>query len=286
LLFVYSYFPHCCFSLCRKNPDAAIDLIDEAAAALRLQLESKPDEVESLDRKILTLQIELASLSSESDQVSKDRKAKLELELSLTQKEYDGLMKIWVEEKRKIDDIKDLKLKLEEARIELETIGSAGNQLERAAELKYGIIPDLEKKEMALEKDQETGLSALLHDRVTSEDIASVVSRITGVPLRNLLRGEREKLLKVEEHLKQRVVGQDSVLETIGNSVRLSRAGLTSPKRPLASFLLCGKTGTGKTETCKALAEFLFDDEQSLIQINCSELSEQHSVSSRSMMAE
>lgn len=248
-------------------------------------MESKPDSIEALDRKILTLQIELASLSSETDQVSKDRKSKLELQLQTIKKEYDDLMKVWVEEKAKIDEIKEVKLKLEEAKVELETIGNSGNQLERAAELKYGIIPDLEKKLPKEEYNQEEGSdptansATLLHDRVTSSDIASVVSRITGVPLRNLLRGEREKLLQVEDHLKRRIKGQDAILESIGNSVRLSRAGLTSPKRPLASFLLCGRTGTGKTETCKALAEFLFDDEKSLIQINCSELSEAHSVS-------
>ncbi|KDN52082.1 P-loop containing nucleoside triphosphate hydrolase protein [Tilletiaria anomala UBC 951] len=272
----------------RKNPDAAIDLLDEAASALRLQQESKPEAIESLERNVITMQIELESLRHETDIASKSRRDTLEIELRDKKEEMERLTAVWNEEKRKLDDVRDIKEKLEDAQVELERMTREGN-LQRVAELQYAVIPELKKR---LPQEDEDGSSqegqqgqddkdqgSFLHDRVTSEDIAAVVARTTGIPVSNLLRGDRERLLHIEDSLRQRIVGQDEALTTMAEAIRLSRAGLQSQTKPLASFLMLGQTGTGKTETCKAVADFLFDSKDALIMLDCSELSEQHSIS-------
>jgi ATP-dependent Clp protease ATP-binding subunit ClpB len=271
----------------RRMPDGPLDLVDEAASALRLQQESKPERLEQLDREILRYQIELESLRHEDDVASQERQAEINSKLDKVRKESQRLTALWKSERERLDRVKELKEQLEQARIELEQATRNG-EFQRVAELQYGRIPDLEQKlpaeeekvrqtqEQASNEGEET---ILVHDRVTSDDIAAVVSRQTGIPLRNLLRGERERLLHVEDALRQRIVGQDEALNAIGEAVRLTRAGLQSERRPLASFLMAGSTGTGKTETCKALANFLFDSEDALIQLNMSEYSESHSVS-------
>ncbi|PWN32850.1 uncharacterized protein FA14DRAFT_125905 [Meira miltonrushii] len=271
----------------RRMPDGPLDLVDEAASALRLQQESKPERLEQLDREILRYQIELESLRHEDDVPSQERQAEINSKLDKVRQESQRLTALWKSERERLDRVKALKEQLEQARIELEQATRNGD-FQRVAELQYGRIPDLEQKlpaeeekvrqtqEQATKEGEET---ILVHDRVTSDDIAAVVSRQTGIPLRNLLRGERERLLHVEDALRQRIVGQDEALSAIGEAVRLTRAGLQSERRPLASFLMAGSTGTGKTETCKALANFLFDSEDALIQLNMSEYSESHSVS-------
>ncbi len=271
----------------RKNPDASIDLVDEAASALRLQQESKPEVIETLEREVMTMQIELASLRHESDLASKARRETIEAELEAKRTEMDALTGVWNEEKRKLEEVREVKERLEEINVELERMTREGN-LQRVAELQYAIIPELKKR---LPKEDDGGTmvederssskapTSLLHDRVTSEDIAAVVARITGIPVRNLLRGDRERLLHIEEHLQQRIVGQDEALRSMAEAIRLSRAGLQNAEKPLASFLMLGQTGTGKTESCRALADFLFDSKDALIKLDCSELSEAHAVS-------
>ncbi|PKI84616.1 hypothetical protein MVES1_001862 [Malassezia vespertilionis] len=263
----------------RKLPDSAIDLLDEAMSALRLQQESKPEQIETLDREILTLQIELESLRNETDPLSVERRGFCEQELNVKRQECAKLTSTWMEEREHLDKVKEIKGEIERSRIELERATREGD-FQRVAELTYGRIPDLNAE---LPKEEElikgaNGESSMLHDRITSDDIANVVAKITGVPVRNLIRGERERLMGIEDQLRHRIVGQDQALEAIGHAVRLSRAGLHSAKRPLASFMFLGGTGVGKTEAAKGLAEFLFDSEK-MIQINCSELSESHSVS-------
>lgn len=265
----------------RKLPDSAIDLLDEAMSTLRLQQESKPEAIETLDRDILTLQIELESLRHESDPLSIERKAIVEKELNEKRQESATLTSSWMEERERLDKMKRTKEEMEEARIQLEQATREGD-FQRVAELQYGRIPELAKQlpkenEM-LNGDGSQTKSPMLHDRVTSDDIAAVVAKMTGVPVRNLLRGERERLMGIEDSLRHRIVGQDEALTSIGEAVRLSRAGLNSSKRPLASFMFLGGTGVGKTEAAKGLAHFLFDTEK-MVQINCSELSEAHSVS-------
>ncbi|UZJ54944.1 hypothetical protein CBS101457_004264 [Exobasidium rhododendri] len=274
----------------RKMPDGPLDLVDEAASALRLQQESKPEKIEALDRDILRYQIELESLRHENDLISEEREAEIQGKLKVKQDESKRLTLLWTSERERLDEVKDLKEQLEMARIELEQATRSGN-FQKVAEIQYGRIPELEKRlpveeEKVKNKQKKTHEAnqgegdeedLLVHDRVTSDDIAAVVSRQTGIPLRNLLRGERERLLHVEDALRKRIVGQDQVLKSIGEAVLLSRAGLQNDQRPLASFLFAGSTGTGKTETCKALAQFLFDSEDALIQLNMSEYSAEHS---------
>lgn len=270
----------------RRMPDGPLDLIDEAASALRLQQESKPERIEQLDREILRYQIELESLRNEDDAMSLERQEEISKKLENFQAESKRLTDLWKSERERLERVKTLKAELEQARIELEQATRQGN-FQRVAEIQYGRVPYLERKLPAEEEkvrqnqaqanaDGEEDLFA--HDRVISDDIAAVVSRQTGIPLRNLLRGERERLLHVEDALRERIVGQDEALSAIGEAVRLSRAGLQNDRRPLASFLMAGSTGTGKTETCKALANFLFDSESALIQLNMSEYAEQHSI--------
>ncbi|KIJ65353.1 hypothetical protein HYDPIDRAFT_130437 [Hydnomerulius pinastri MD-312] len=266
----------------RYLPDKAIDLVDEAASALRLAQESKPDELEALDREIMTLQIELESLKNEIDVFSVERRARLQNDLRLKKEEAQQLTAIWQNERARLDRIKDIKKRLEDAKHELEVAQRQG-QYEKASQLRFGTIPELERqlpKDGEAKEDAEESPLAMLHDRVTSNDISRVVAKATGIPVQNLLKGERDKLVHMEDALKQRVVGQGHVVTAISDAVRISRAGLQAPNRPVASFLFLGPTGVGKTELSKALAGFLFNDEQrGLININMSEYHDRHTIS-------
>ncbi|KAG7449576.1 P-loop containing nucleoside triphosphate hydrolase protein [Guyanagaster necrorhizus] len=267
----------------RFLPDKAIDLVDEAASALRLAQESKPDELEALDRDIMTLQIELESLKNESDIFSVERRQKVEADLAAKREEASRLTSIWKTERARLDRIKDLKERLENAKHQLEVAQRQG-QYELASRLRFSTIPELERQlpdESAERPDGESESPlAMLHDRVTSNDIARVVAKATGIPVQSLLKGERDKLVHMEDTLRQRVVGQDHVVRAVSDAVRISRAGLQVPNRPVASFLFLGPTGVGKTELCKALAGFLFNDEhRGLININMSEYHDRHTIS-------
>ncbi|KAG2366756.1 P-loop containing nucleoside triphosphate hydrolase protein [Suillus spraguei] len=266
----------------RYLPDKAIDLVDEAASALRLAQESKPDELEALEREIMTLQIELESLKNEVDVFSVERRAKVEEELRIKKEGAQELGAIWQNERARLDRIKDLKKRLEGAKHDLEVAQRHG-QYEKASQLRFGTIPELERqlpKDSEMKDDVEESPLSMLHDRVTSNDIARVVAKATGIPVQNLLKGERDKLVHMEDALKERIVGQDHVVAAISNAVRISRAGLQAPNRPVASFLFLGPTGVGKTELTKALAEFLFNDEhRGLININMSEYHDRHTIS-------
>lgn len=267
----------------RFLPDKAIDLVDEACSALRLQHESKPDSIQELDRQIMTIQIELESLRKETDPVSRERRGKLENELKSKREQLARLTSIWEAQKKELDDIKELKKKLEKSRHELELMQREGNFGE-ASKLQYSTIPEMEKKLNSLVKKQdaastgENGAAPLLHESVTSDDIAKVVSRATGIPVQNMMRGEKDKLLYMDDALKHRVIGQDQAISAISDAIRMQRAGLVSDKRPIASFMFLGPTGTGKTELTKALAEFLFGNENSIIRFDMSEFQEKHSV--------
>ncbi|SCU80897.1 LAMI_0B04082g1_1 [Lachancea mirantina] len=260
----------------RFLPDKAIDLVDEACAVLRLQHESKPDAIQSLDRAIMRIQIELESLKKETDPLSVERREALENDLKLKNEELTRLTAVWDKERAEIDSIKSAKADLEQARIDLEISQREGNY-GKASELRYAKIPELEKKVAHNEKkDTENNL---LHDSVTSSDISKVISKMTGIPIETLVKGDKERLLYMENSLRERVVGQDEAIDAISDAVRLQRAGLTSEKRPIASFMFLGPTGTGKTELTKALAQFLFDNESNVIRFDMSEFQEKHTVS-------
>ncbi|PSK38240.1 heat shock protein 78, mitochondrial [Candidozyma pseudohaemuli] len=263
----------------RFLPDKAIDLVDEACSTLRLQHESRPDAITHLDRQIMTIQIELESLRKEEDQLSVDRAKKLEEELKVKEEELKELTEKWEAEKKAIDEVKQAKADLEQARFDLEESQREGNYA-KASELQYSTIPRLQElvKELTESEDVAKSLS-ILHDSVTSDDIAAVISKMTGIPLSNLMKGEKDKLLDMEIILKQHVVGQDEAIHSVSDAVRLQRAGLTSDKRPIASFMFLGPTGTGKTELTKQLAEFLFNDKSSVIRFDMSEFQEKHTVS-------
>ncbi|KAI9245310.1 P-loop containing nucleoside triphosphate hydrolase protein [Sporodiniella umbellata] len=262
----------------RFLPDKAIDLLDEACSKLRLQQESKPEILETLDRQIMTIQIELESLRKETDTLSMERRDKLKEDLSNKQKESERLSGIWNDERKKIDDIKCVKQDLEKARVDLESAQRNGN-FQLASELRYGTIPNLEKKLPTETSADEENPESLIHERVTSNDIARVVAQMTGIPVRNLMKGEREKLLHMEGEMSKRVVGQDEAIKGVAEAVRLSRAGLQNPSKPIASFLFLGPTGVGKTELCKTIAKFLFDTENAIIRVDMSEYMEKFSVS-------
>lgn len=263
----------------RFLPDKAIDLVDEACSTLRLQHELKPDAITQLDRQIMTIEIELESLRKEEDQLSVDRRTKLEEELTVKKSELEEFTTQWDAEKKMIDTIKQAKSDLEQARFDLEESQRNGNYA-KASELQYSTIPRLEGEVRLLtEKESTEEKTNLLHDSVTSDDIAHVISRMTGIPTTNLLKGEVDKLLDMEETLKEKVVGQDEAIHAIADAVRLQRAGLTSDKRPIASFMFLGPTGTGKTELTKSVAEFLFNDKSSVIRFDMSEFQEKHTVS-------
>jgi ATP-dependent Clp protease ATP-binding subunit ClpB len=258
----------------RFLPDKAIDLIDEAASRLRMEVDSKPEEIDELDRRIIQLKIEREALKKETDPGSKERLKRLELELSGLEAQSAELTARWRAEKEKLAGAQSLKAKLDQARNELEIAQRKGD-LARAGEILYGVIPDLEKK---LRTAESGSSQAMLKEEVTAEDIAGVISRWTGVPVERMLEGERAKLLHMEENLRKRVIGQDEALIAVANAVRRARAGLQDPNRPLGSFLFLGPTGVGKTELTKALAQFLFDNEQALVRVDMSEYMEKHSV--------
>jgi len=258
----------------RFLPDKAIDLMDEAASRLRMETESKPEEIDELDRRIIQLKIEKEALSKEKDKASKERLGKLEKELSELEQKSAVLTVKWQGEKEKLSQSQKLKEKLDAARIELEQARREGN-LARAGELTYSVIPGLEEKIAKASVHQK---DALLNEEVGPEDIAAVVARWTGIPVTKMLEGEREKLIHMEDQIKKRVVGQDDAISAVAKAVRRARAGLKDPNRPLGSFMFLGPTGVGKTELTKALAEFLFDDEHAMVRVDMSEFMEKHSV--------
>ena len=258
----------------RFLPDKAIDLMDEAASRIRMEVESKPEEIENLDRRIIQLKIEEAALAKESDGASKDRLTTLREELANLEQQSSELTTRWQNERDKIHAESKIKEELDSARIELEQAQREGD-LAKAGELSYGKIPQLEK---ALEEARGASENALLREEVTEEDIASVVSRWTGIPVDRMMEGEREKLLQMESILGKRVIGQEQAIEAVSKAVRRARAGLQDPNRPLGSFLFLGPTGVGKTELTKALAGFLFDDDSAMVRIDMSEFMEKHAV--------
>ncbi|MEL7228794.1 MAG: ATP-dependent chaperone ClpB [Pseudomonadota bacterium] len=261
----------------RFLPDKAIDLMDEAGSRLRMQVDSKPEELDELDRKIIQLKIEREALTKETDKASADRLEKLEADLAELEDTAQGLSAKWLAEKDKLSSTRDLKEKLDQARSELEIAQRDGN-LARAGELSYGVIPDLTRKIEAAEGEEEGG-DVMVDEAVTPQSIAHVVSRWTGVPVDKMLEGEREKLLAMEDELARRVVGQGEAVQAVSRAVRRSRAGLQDPNRPLGSFIFLGPTGVGKTELTKALADYLFDNDTAMVRLDMSEYMEKHAVS-------
>ena len=258
----------------RFLPDKAIDLMDEASSRLRMQIDSKPEELDELDRRVIQLKIEREALRKETDKASKDRLEALETELADLEEDAAVKTAKWQEEKKSVQDVQSLKEKLDAARSELEMAQRKGD-LARAGELAYGVIPQVEKQLRDIE-GQESDIQA--HEAVTPENIAQIVSRWTGIPVDKMLAGEREKLLQMEAALENRVVGQNEAVRAVSNAVRRARAGLQDPNRPIGSFLFLGPTGVGKTELTKSLAAFLFDDDTAMVRIDMSEFMEKHSV--------
>jgi ATP-dependent Clp protease ATP-binding subunit ClpB len=258
----------------RFLPDKAIDLMDEAASRLRMQVDSKPEELDALDRDILQKQIEAEALKQEHDAASQDRLAKLLKELAGLEERSAEMTARWKAERDKLKGAAEIKDRLDQARNELENAKRQGN-LAKAGELAYGIIPGLERE---LEEAEAKGGQQMVEEAVTPEQIAQVVERWTGIPVDRMLEGEREKLVRMEEELGKRVIGQHEAVEAVSNAVRRARAGLNDPNRPLGSFLFLGPTGVGKTELTKALAAFLFDDDQAMVRIDMSEFMEKHAV--------
>ncbi|MEZ5813324.1 MAG: ATP-dependent chaperone ClpB [Alphaproteobacteria bacterium] len=262
----------------RFLPDKAIDLVDEAASRIRMQADSKPEALDELDRRIIQLKIEREALKKEKDKASKDRLVALEEELKGLESRSADLTSQWAAEKEKLNTGQKVTEELDKARVQLEQ-AERDNDWARASEIKYSIIPELEQKlAAAAEHEGEASTSSLINEEVTEDDIAAVVSKWTGVPVDKMLEGEREKLLGMEDKLRQRVVGQDEAVTAVSNAIRRARAGLQDPRRPMGSFLFLGPTGVGKTELTKALAEFLFDDDSAMIRMDMSEYMEKHSV--------
>lgn len=260
----------------RFLPDKAIDLVDEAASRLRMEVDSKPEELDALDRQILQLQIEAEALKKEDDDASKHRLAKLEQELADLMEKSDAMTAKWEAERQKLEGTRDLKERLDQARAALEIAKREGN-LAKAGELSYGVIPQLEKQ-IAEAGDTEAEGDLMVEEAVRPEQIAEVVERWTGIPTSKMLEGEREKLLRMEDGLHKRVIGQEAAVHAVANAVRRARAGLNDENRPLGSFLFLGPTGVGKTELTKAVAEFLFDDDNAMVRIDMSEFMEKHAV--------
>jgi ATP-dependent Clp protease ATP-binding subunit ClpB len=261
----------------RQLPDKAIDLIDEAASRIRMEMDSKPEEMDRLYRRLIQLKIEQVALKKEKDAASKKRLEILEEDIAELEKEYSDLEEIWKSEKASLQGSASIKEKLEHARVELEAARRV-NDLARMSELQYGIIPALDKQLNLAAEPGETQKMTLLRNKVTEEEIAEVVSKWTGIPVSKMMEGERDKLLRMEEQLSKRVVGQEEALKAVSNAIRRSRAGLSDPNRPNGSFLFLGPTGVGKTELCKALAEFMFDTVDAMVRIDMSEFMEKHSV--------
>ena len=260
----------------RQLPDKAIDLVDEAASLIRIEIDSKPEEMDKLERRLIQLKIEREALKNDKDAAALERKGKLESDISGLEKEYADLDEIWKSEKATLQGAASIRGSLEQARQEMEAARRSGN-LARMSEIQYGVIPGLEKK-LELAKAAEVAEKKLLRNKVTEEEIAEVVSRSTGIPVSKMLQSDRQKLLEMEQALQKRIVGQSEAISAVANAVRRSRSGLSDPNRPHGSFLFLGPTGVGKTELCKALAEFLFDTEEAMVRVDMSEFMEQHSV--------
>jgi ATP-dependent Clp protease ATP-binding subunit ClpB len=260
----------------RQLPDKAIDLIDEAASRIRMEIDSKPEEMDRLERKLIQLKIEREAVKKDEDEAARKRLDKINQDIENLEREYADLDEIWRSEKAALQGSQEIKSKLEQARLDLDTARRASD-LARMSELQYGIIPALEKQlDMASQAEMQE--MKLLRNRVTDEEIAEVVSKWTGIPVSKMLEGEREKLLRMEDALHKRVIGQNEAVQAVANAVRRSRAGLSDPNRPNGSFLFLGPTGVGKTELCKSLAEFLFDTQDAMVRIDMSEFMEKHSV--------
>ena len=260
----------------RQLPDKAIDLVDEAASRIRMEIDSKPEAMDRLDRRLIQLKMEREALKKETDEASKDRLKKLEADIDELEREYADLEEVWHAEKAAVHGTQHVKEELERARLEYETAARAGD-LQRMSELQYGRIPELEKQ-IAAATETDVSNMKLLRVSVTEEEIAEVVSKWTGIPVSKMLEGEREKLLRMEDGLHRRVVGQDEAIRAVSDAIRRARAGLSDPRRPNGSFLFLGPTGVGKTELTKALAEFLFDTEEAMVRLDMSEFMEKHSV--------
>jgi len=260
----------------RQLPDKAIDLVDEAASSIRMQMDSKPEELDRLERRMIQLKLERQALAKEKDDASKKRLDILDAELSELERKFSDLEEVWNSEKSAVQGHQHIKEQLDQARKDLEFASRAGD-LNRMSELQYGKIPELERQlEAALSAEGKE--MTLLRNRVTDEEIAEVLSRWTGIPVSRMLEGEREKLVRMEDELHKRVVGQNEAVEAVANAIRRSRAGLSDPDRPIGSFLFLGPTGVGKTELCKSLANFMFDTESAMVRIDMSEFMEKHSV--------
>ncbi|PID45905.1 MAG: ATP-dependent chaperone ClpB [Proteobacteria bacterium] len=263
----------------RQLPDKAIDLVDEAASRIRLEIDSKPEAMDKLDRRLIKLKIERESLKSEDDDASKKRLADLEAQIESLEREYSDLEEIWNAEKAAVQGTQHIKEELDKIRIEMETARRAGD-LQRMSELQYGRIPELEKQLETASAAEDSGAeNQLLRNKVTENEIADVVSSWTGIPVAKMMEGERDKLMKMEELLRQRVIGQQEAIDSVSSAIRRSRAGLSDPNRPMGSFMFLGPTGVGKTELSKALASFLFDDDDAMVRIDMSEFMEKHAVS-------
>ncbi len=260
----------------RNLPDKAIDLMDEAASQIRMEIDSKPEEMDRLERRLIQLKIEREALKKEADEASKKRLQQLQEEITKLEKNYSDLEEVWKAEKAALQGAQQIKEALEGARLEMEAARRSGD-LGRMSELQYGRIPELEKK-LSAAVEMEKKETHLLRNKVTAEEIAEVVSKWTHIPVSKLMEGEREKLLQMETMLHQRVIGQDEAIRVVANAIRRSRAGLADPNRPIGSFLFLGPTGVGKTELCKALAGFLFDTTDAMVRIDMSEFMEKHSV--------
>ena len=261
----------------RQLPDKAIDLIDEAASSIRMEIDSKPQPLDRLDRRIIQLKLEQQALQKEDDDASRKRLEMLEKELAEKEREYAELEEVWKSEKAALSGTQHIKAELENARTQMEQARRAGD-LNKMSELQYGVIPSLEKQLAQAETGEGKEMS-LLRYRVTDEEIAEVLSRATGIPVSKMMEGEKEKLLRMEEELHKRIIGQNEAVDAVANAIRRSRAGLSDPNRPIGSFLFLGPTGVGKTELCKTLAKFLFDSEDAMVRIDMSEFMEKHSVS-------
>ncbi|EPJ85518.1 AAA family ATPase [Pseudomonas sp. CFII68] len=260
----------------RHMPDKAIDVIDEAASRIRMEIDSKPEVLDRLERRLIQLKVESQALKKESDEAAKKRLERLQEEIVRHEREYSDLEEIWNSEKAEVQGSAQIQQKIEQSRQELEAARRKGD-LNRMAELQYGVIPDLERSLQMVDQHGKSE-NQLLRSKVTEEEIAEVVSKWTGIPVSKMLEGERDKLLKMESLLHQRVIGQEEAVVAVSNAVRRSRAGLSDPNRPSGSFMFLGPTGVGKTELCKALAEFLFDTEEAMVRIDMSEFMEKHSV--------
>ncbi|MEX1056958.1 MAG: AAA family ATPase, partial [Natronospirillum sp.] len=260
----------------RQLPDKAIDLMDEAASRIRMEIDSKPESMDRLDRRRIQLKIEAEALKKETDEATQKRLVLLNKTLQQVEREYADLEEVWNTEKAAVQGTQKIKEQLEEARKQIEAARRKGD-LGKMSELQYGLIPDLERS-LDMASQAEMMDMKLLHNKVTEESIAKVISRWTGIPVEKMLEGERDRLIRMEDALHAKVIGQEEAVISVSNAVRRSRSGLADPQRPNGSFLFLGPTGVGKTELCKALAEFLFDTQEAMVRIDMSEFMEKHSV--------